>query len=150
MRNRVSMCLVAVPAYVAWLAMDMLYAIPNGVVAPATGWAFAGAIVVQAVLPYTLIRSGVSENLPRPALVLPQILGANCMALVAYVMISDIRSPALQALCLSLMFGFVGLRPSESRIAGGAAIGVLATALILMGLFGAPAFEFDKQFFKCQ
>lgn len=148
MRNRVSMCLVAVPAYVAWLAMDLLYAIPNGVLTPAAGWAFAGAIVVQAVLPYTLIRSGVSAKFPRPALVLPQILGANCMALVAYVLIPDIRSPALQVLCLSLMFGFVGLRPSEARIAGRVAIGILATALILMGVFGAPAFEFRKQFLQ--
>ncbi len=104
------------------------------------GYEIAGFITL-----YIVLRSGISLRFRDPALTLWQIL-LGLSALVAnYALVPISRDVTMPLLCLVLVFGMYRLTPAQMLFAGGSAVVMLLTMLLLMAHLQWPDFDLGQQ-----
>jgi len=125
-RLRITRSLLAANVFVACIALQA-YAAWAGFMAPDDVWHLSGAIVVNILVWYAVIRSGYNQRFSDPALTLPQILSALTIIVGAYAVTGPVHGSTMMLLALVLVFGIFNMRPRGARIAGGYTV-------VLMGL----------------
>lgn len=130
------MCMLGVCVYLTSIAGFMLYVIPSGLLTLQQGWFFIAHNILAAVVPFTLLRLGITARWRDPSFVLPQILWGGTGVIIGYGMMPSTSPSTLQMICLSLVFGFSSLRPREALLVGkydiALMLGVLAARALLV------------------
>ncbi len=138
MRIRVRLSFVAGMIYLSWAAMFAL-AVPAQWVTLTVDTSIMVLIPLLAGLTYyPLVRSGLTNRLSDPAMVLPQMITAYCVCAFAYVVAPDTRSAVLQAMCLIQVFGLISLTPREVAQAGAASVAAVGAAWLGGCWWAAP------------
>lgn len=105
----------------------------------------AGYETVGFIALYAVLRSGISLRFRDPALTLWQIL-LGLSALVAnYALVPISRDVTMPLLCLVLVFGMYRLTPGQMLLAGGSAVVMLLTMLLLMAHLHWADFDLSQQ-----
>ncbi|HET8869759.1 MAG TPA: GGDEF domain-containing protein, partial [Aquabacterium sp.] len=145
MRGRTRLCLLASALYLVWICVISL-GIQAGLFISihAAQWAIALNVVAMLV-GYPIVRSGKSMHWEDPALVLPQMLGAQALACFAYATAPDARGALMQWMCFIQVFGLFSLSPREVRISGSGAILILVLMLLVAASLGLPDFHPGEQ-----
>ncbi|HET8693571.1 MAG TPA: GGDEF domain-containing protein [Aquabacterium sp.] len=145
MRGRTRLCLLVSALYLVWICVISL-GIQAGLFISlhAAQWAIALNVVAM-LIGYPIVRSGRSMHWADPALVLPQMLGAQGLACFAYATAPDARGALMQWMCFIQVFGLFSLSPREVRISGSGAILVLVVMLLIAATLGLPDFNPGEQ-----
>lgn len=125
------MGLLAIVVYMACLAGFLLYVGPAGVLTQQQTMLFAAHCLLGAFLPYTLIRVGVTAHLRDPACTVYQLMWAGSGLIVAYALMPVTSTNVLQMICLCVVYGFLDLRPGETRFLGWSFIAMMLGELAL-------------------
>lgn len=134
----IRLCLVASAIYASAFVAVALYAIPTGLISRSVGQFFLITEAIGALVPYLLVRSGVTADWQDRPLVVPQMIWALLLQAVTLVVLPVSLAFTLQVFCTVLVFGFVDLRPRQAMAVGGAAVCILATAFVVL-LVRTPA-----------
>lgn len=121
-----------------WMLVIVGHALPAGQISPLAAATLCAGILPSMVLFYTLIRSGWSQRLRDPVLVLPQMIWSSLLVTFGYVTSPLLAPSLLHMLCVIQVFGMVSLKPWESRVAGWTAVGILCLAWLSMLGSGRP------------
>jgi diguanylate cyclase (GGDEF)-like protein len=92
---------------------------------------WSGISVGGMLLMLGMIRSGWSRGWSDPALTMPQMLFAVASGSVGYVLADSARGIVPSVLAMILFFGTFGLDPRRMFIAGGATLGLFASAVAI-------------------
>lgn len=111
-----------------WMIAIVGYALPSGQIERTAAVVICACILPSMAFFYGIIRTGWSQRLGDPVLVLPQMLLSSVLVVYGYVASPLLAASLLHMLCVIQVFGMVSLRPWESRIAGGASIAILCCA----------------------
>ncbi|MDE2593232.1 MAG: GGDEF domain-containing protein [Burkholderiales bacterium] len=145
MRGRTRLCLLASVLYLVWICL-----ISSGIEAGlfisdhAAQWAIALNVLAM-LIGYPLVRSGKSMHWADPALVLPQMLGAQALACFAYATAPDARGALMQWMCFIQVFGLFSLSPREVKLSGSGSILILVLMLFIASSIGLPSFNPGEQ-----
>ncbi|AKJ31637.1 diguanylate cyclase [Caldimonas brevitalea] len=134
------MCLLSSAMYVACITVLLAHLVPAGRTAHWSVWVLLAQNMIGCVVPPLLVRSGFTSRWRDPAITLPYVLWAGAGLTVAYAIVPMLRGAVLQMLSLVMVFGFMGLRPRQTKIAGGVVIAMLAVMAAVWIQFG-PAWE---------
>jgi len=137
-REPLRLPLMAAGLYAVWIVAVLAYAIPAGHIGRLDGVAIVLVQLICMATFYALIRSGRSARARDPALVLPQMLAAMAIAAYGYTVAPSLRPSILHLMCVIQVFGMATLTPRESRIAGGAGVGVLLGVWLILMALGEP------------
>ncbi|MDI1259596.1 diguanylate cyclase [Aquabacterium sp.] len=129
-----TMCLLAACVYLSSIAGFLLYVAPHHLLNPDQALLFVVHNALGALVPYVLLRLGITAHWRDPSLVLLQILWGGTGVIIGYGLMPATSPSTLQMICLSMVFGFSSLRPSETRL-----VGIYMIAL-MVGVLGAKAF----------
>ncbi len=145
MRMRTRLCLLASVLYLGWICVISL-GIEAGLFISAQAAQWAIALNVLAMLSgYPIVRSGKSMHWADPALVLPQMLGAQALACFAYATAPDARGALMQWMCFIQVFGLFSLNPHEVKWSGSGSILLLALMLLISTSIGLDQFSAGEQ-----
>ena len=97
--------------------------------------------IVGALVPYVLIRTGLSSRFKDKWLIVPQILWALVTCFVGYGLSPQLRAYALQLTCVILIFSMIDTKPRYIIVVGRAAISMLVLTFAVL-LVARPA-HFD-------
>ncbi|MDO9002938.1 MAG: GGDEF domain-containing protein [Aquabacterium sp.] len=125
-REAIIMCLLAAATWFCVLLAEILHAIPSGMMPLKVGMVLVALNVIGIVVPYALVRSGVTARLKDSSIAVPQMLWALLSLTLAYGFVPATRSYDLQLTCVVLTFGFINLRPRQAIFVGASAIGMFA------------------------
>ncbi|MCW7539508.1 GGDEF domain-containing protein [Aquabacterium sp. A7-Y] len=134
-------CLLSAIMYVACITALLTYILPEQLLTPAQGRVLLIHNLIGCVVPLTLVRSGLTARLRDPGITLLYMLWGFLGLMFAYALLPDARASVLQMICLSVVFGFLGLTPRQTQIAGAAAIGGLLVALAAMAHVEGLSFD---------
>lgn len=135
------MCLLSAGVYLTSIAGFLLYIVPHHVLSLHQALPFVLHNLAGAVVPSVLLRLGITATWRDPSLVLPQILWGGTGVIIGHGMMPDTSPSTLQMICLSLVFGFSSLRPSESLLVGKYMIALMAGVLGLKAAMGVAMFH---------
>ncbi|MGE5450633.1 MAG: GGDEF domain-containing protein [Acidobacteriota bacterium] len=145
MRGRTRLCLLASVLYLVWICL-ISTGIEAGLFISDRAAQWAVALNVLAMLAgYPLVRSGKSMHWADPALVLPQMLGAQVLACFAYATAPDARGALMQWMCFIQVFGLFSLSPREVKLSGSGSILILVLMLFIASSLCVPAFNPGEQ-----
>jgi diguanylate cyclase (GGDEF)-like protein len=119
---------VSAAVYVMCICGFLLYCVPAGLITLRQGQWFSAHSAIGAIVPYLLLRSGITARWRDPAFNLLQVLWAGAGLITAYGFMPTTSPSTFQMICLGVVFGF-SLRPRESRLVGWAYIGMLLIEL---------------------
>ncbi len=125
-RLRIWRSLMAANVFVACVALQ-IYAAWAGFMEPEEVWHVSTAIVINIVVWYAVMRSGLNLRFEDPAMTLPQIISAITIIVGGYAVTGPVHGSTMMLLTLVLVFGIFNMRPKGSRIAAGYTV-------VLMGL----------------
>lgn len=145
MHARLRQCLVVSGIYATAVLFVLFFLIPGGFIGRELGIALAISDALPGIVPYLLVRSGITARWRDPGIVLPQIVWACLQAVISYVVAPASRPYDLQVLCVCLVFGFASLRAREAVAAGVAAIGLLLTAFMTLWVTRPADFVLDLE-----
>ncbi|MGH6647952.1 diguanylate cyclase [Aquabacterium sp.] len=120
------LCLVSSVVYLSLALVSLTYAIPHGLVEEKIGHLFIVHQLIGALVPYAVIRSGLTVQLADRALLVPQMLWAFGGLAIAFAVVPTTRAYDLQIFCVVMVFGFLDLQPRQAISMGATAIGLLA------------------------
>ena len=115
-RVRVEHSLTAALVYVVCVGL-MVYACWAGYMQVRQAVVLSGAILLNVLTFYVLLRTGWSQRLDEPALALPQILSALTWIMGAYAISGPVHGSTMMLMTLVLMFGTFTLDARSARIA---------------------------------
>lgn len=144
-RAAMYMSLFSLCIYLTSIAGFLFYLIPTGVLSREAGYGFVAHNVLAIVVPYTLLRLGVTANWRDPSLVLPQVLWGGAGVIIGYGMMPSTSPSTLQMVCVSLVFGFSTLRPKEARWVGRFYLAMMLAVLVVRALSEAPGFNARRE-----
>lgn len=104
--------------YLSSIAGFLFYVIPLGVLSRHQAMFFVAHNVVAIVVPYLMLRGGLTLNWRDPYFVLPQVLWGGTGVMIGYGMMPSTSPTTLQMICLSLVFGFTSLQPRQTILLG--------------------------------
>ncbi|MBC7699952.1 GGDEF domain-containing protein [Aquabacterium sp.] len=125
-------CLVVSGIYFTAVLFVLFFLIPGGFISREHGMWLAISDALPGIIPYLMVRSGITAKWADPGMVLQQIVWACLQVSISYVVAPASRPYDLQVLCVCLVFGFASLGPSRTVAAGAAAIGLLLAAFITL------------------
>lgn len=137
-RMRLRLCLVVSGVYLTTIAATLLFPLPTHLLSTPLARMFTVMELLGAVVPYCLVRSGITRTWSDPALVVPQTLWACTALVVGYALVPVARAYNLQLLCVTLVFGFIDFRPQQCIVVGRVVIAMLVAAYV-----AAVGFEVD-------
>lgn len=145
MRGRTRLCLLASVLYLVWICV-IAAGIEAGlfISTHAAEWAIALNVLAM-LIGYPIVRSGKSMHWKDPALVLPQMLGAQALACFAYATAPDARGALMQWMCFIQVFGLFSLSPREVKLYGTGSILILVLMLFIATSIGLPTFHPGEQ-----
>lgn len=129
MRGTVASVLAGASVYLVMLAAIQLHGMPMGLMPPDVGRLLSASCALAAVVPYLLVRAGLTRGWQDRSLTVPQMLWALCNITVGFVAAPASRANTLQIVCLVLIFGFINLRPRQA-----VAVGAIACLAPLVGV----------------
>jgi diguanylate cyclase (GGDEF)-like protein len=91
----------------------------------------SGAIMVNIVVWYVVLRSGVNQRFQDPAMTLPQILSALTIIVGAYSVTGPIHGSTMMLLALVLVFGIFNMKQKGAIIAGGYTVVLMGIAILV-------------------
>jgi diguanylate cyclase (GGDEF)-like protein len=118
LRTAQYLCTLAFIVYVASIVGFEMYVVPMGYLSRGQANYFIAHNIIGAVLPYLLLRFGLTLKWADPSFVLPQILWGGTGVIIGYAMMPTTSPATLQMICLSLVFGFSSLHPRETLFVG--------------------------------
>jgi len=145
MHSRLRQCLVVSGIYFTAVLFVLFFLIPGGFIGRELGVALAISDALPGIIPYLLVRSGITAKWADPGIVLPQIIWACLQAAISYVLAPASRPYDLQVLCVCLVFGFAPLRPWETVAAGASAIALLLTAFMTLVVTRPAEFMLSRE-----
>jgi diguanylate cyclase len=128
MRNTAFNCLVAAAIYLVMSLSIVFHGLPNDLVTPLEAQLLLSMCLMAALLPYPLVRSGLTSGLKDHGLQVPQMAWAMLTIITGYVLIEATRANVLQIMCVVLMFGFMSLQARQVVL-----LGVLASVFLVLG-----------------
>jgi diguanylate cyclase len=137
-RDALRLPLVASVLHSVWIAVVLVYAIPEREISYAAGMAVVVFESLCAAGFYLAIRSGFSLRFKDPLLVLPQMLAAMSVAAYGYVVAPSLRPSLLHLMCVIQIFGMYSLVPRASKQAAIAGVLVLLPAAGLLVVDPSP------------
>ncbi|MES2091012.1 MAG: GGDEF domain-containing protein [Pseudomonadota bacterium] len=135
------MSLLGACVYLTSIAGFLLYVAPAKILTHQQTMLFVGHNLLAAVVPFTLLRLGVTARWRDPSFVLPQILWGGTGVIIGYAMMPATSPSTLQMICLSLVFGFSSLRPHETLFVGKYYIALMLGVLGMKAVIGADNFS---------
>ncbi len=115
-RLRIQRSLLAAVVFIACCVLQV-YACWMGYMDAHDVKLLSGAIVVNVVFWYAVLRSGFNLRFADPALTLPQILAAQTIIMGAYAVTGPVHGSTLMLLALVMVFGVFNMRHRDARIA---------------------------------
>lgn len=134
--------------YLIWFLALMFFAIPQGRINPTLGYSLAALMMPGMLLFYPLIRMGWTRRFADPSLVSFQIIWGCFVAVCGYAIAPTGRGALLQTIGLGLVFGFMTLKPKESRRTGIIVLSMLMLLLICSVFLPLPDFDLQAQAVK--
>lgn len=101
-----------------------------GITDPEWIWPWTAGAATGMVLPFALIRSGVTRHWRDPSLTLPQMLFAILCAVAGYCISGPSRSIVLPMVAVIMMFGMFGLTQRHMRIVGAYTLALFGAASV--------------------
>ncbi|AKJ31636.1 GGDEF domain-containing protein [Caldimonas brevitalea] len=141
MRAAMPMCWLSSGMYAACIAAMLLYVIPTGLLTAGQATALMAHNLIGCVVPLLLVRSGMTLRWRDPAMTLSYVLWSSLGLTAAYAWVPPARGAVLQMLTLTIVFGFMGLRPLQAKIAGAATVLLLIAMPLATAWSGAGDFE---------
>jgi diguanylate cyclase len=117
-RLRISRSLTAASVYLICVAL-MGYACLTGFMAWREAIELSAAILLNVLIWYGVLRSGLNKRFADPALTLPQIMAALTVISGAYAITGPVHGSTMMLLALVLVFGIFNMRARDARLAGG-------------------------------
>lgn len=125
LRPAMALCALSMCVYLTSIAGFLLYVIPSGLLTRTQGMCFVAHNLLAVLVPYTVLRLGVTLNWRDPSIVLPQVIWGGTGVIIGYGMMPSTSPSTLQMVCLSLVFGFTSLRPKETLWVGRYYVGLM-------------------------
>jgi diguanylate cyclase (GGDEF)-like protein len=135
-RLRVARSLLAAQAYLVCVGL-MGYAVWVDFMQPRPALILSALIVVNILVFYAVLRSGLNQRFAEPALTLPQIVSALTWVVGSYALTGPIHGSTMMLLALVLMFGTFNLDARGARIAAAYSVALLG-ATIVYKIFDEP------------
>ncbi|RZI83488.1 MAG: GGDEF domain-containing protein [Rubrivivax sp.] len=140
LRTYQTMCLLSASVYLTSIAGFLLYILPHHLLTRPQGMAFVAHNALGALVPFVLLRFGITAHWRDPAVVLAQILWGSTGVIIGHGMMPVTSPSTLQMVCLCAVFGFSNLRPSETRLVG------IYMISLMTGVLGAKAWAASASF----
>lgn len=131
MRSRVAVQLLAWAVYLG-CDVALLVGMSLGVVPVTLGWAFISFTLVAQLVIYLLLRSGLTDELEDPSLMLVQSLLALTMVAVGYAIAGPLRSCALMLAVMVILYAMFALTPRQTLALGLYAVLTIGAVMALM------------------
>ena len=129
-RLRIMRSLMAANVFVACCFLQM-YAAWVGYMDPEDVKHLSGAILLNIVAWYLILRSGLNLRFEDPAMTLPQILSALTIIVGAYSVTGPVHGSTLMLLALVLVFGIFNMKQKGAIIAGGYTVVLIGIAILI-------------------
>lgn len=136
LRPAMVLCALSMCVYLTSIAGFLLYVIPSGLLTRAQGLCFVAHNLLAMVVPYAILRAGLTLNWRDPSIVLPQVIWGGTGVIIGYGMMPTTSPSTLQMVCLSLVFGFTSLRPRETVWVGRYYVGLMLAVLAVQSMMG--------------
>jgi len=140
-RRELRLCLVVAAMYLMLIVSNLVMPLPIELLPRDLAVVIMTMQALGAVVPFVLVRSGLTRQWADPALVVPQMLWACSAIVLGYVMIPVARAYCLQLLCVALVFGFVDLRSRQAVFMGWSVTVMLIIGYAAMAWRNASAFN---------
>ena len=140
LRPAMVMCVLCLSVYLTSIAGFVFYVMPSGLLTHAQGLGFVLHNVLAIVVPFALLRSGVTLKWRDPSFVMPQILWGGTGVIVGYGMMPTTSPSTLQMICLSLVFGFTSLKPGQTVWIGRYYLVMMLGVWVVRALEDVPGF----------
>ncbi|HEX5358261.1 MAG TPA: GGDEF domain-containing protein [Aquabacterium sp.] len=140
LRPAMALCMLSLCVYLASIAGFVLYVMPSGLLTRAQGMGFVAHNVIAILVPFVLLRSGVTAKWRDPSFVMVQVLWGGTGVIIGYGMMPSTSPSTLQMICLSLVFGFTSLRPAQTVWVGRYYLAMMMGVLLVRALADAPGF----------
>jgi diguanylate cyclase (GGDEF)-like protein len=129
-RLRITRSLMAANVFVACIFLQV-YAAWVGFMEVADVKHLSGAIGVNIVFWYAMLRSGLNQRFADPAMTLPQILSALTIIVGAYSVTGPVHGSTMMLLALVLVFGIFNMKRQGALIAGGYTVVLMGIAMLI-------------------
>ena len=129
-RLRITRSLMAANVFVACCFLQM-YAAWVGYMDVEDVKRLSGAILLNIVAWYLILRSGINLRFDDPAMTLPQILSALTIIVGAYSVTGPVHGSTLMLLALVLVFGIFNMQQRGAIIAGGYTVVLVGIAILI-------------------
>ncbi|MBI5924823.1 MAG: GGDEF domain-containing protein [Aquabacterium sp.] len=140
LRPAMALCMLSLCVYLASIAGFVLYVMPSGLLTYEQGMGFVAHNVLAIVVPFALLRSGVTVKWRDPSFVMVQVLWGGTGVIIGYGMMPSTSPSTLQMICLSLVFGFTSLRPTQTVWIGRYYLVMMLGVLLVRALSDVPGF----------
>jgi len=144
MRANIKHTLLSFSIYVIWMIVEAICA-SQGLISWRDVASMYSFNLFGVTLFFALMRSGLSNRLNDPGMVLAQSFYATGALMLAYVFIPVTRAAALQTLCMSVVFGMFTMRPREIVIACAWMISMLLATATLLLWIRPPQFDVTQE-----
>jgi diguanylate cyclase (GGDEF)-like protein len=143
-RLRITRSLMAANVFVACIFLQV-YAAWVGYMDPADVKHLSGAILVNIVFWYGVLRSGLNLRFEDPAVTLPQILSALTIIVGAYAVTGPAHGATMMLLSLVLVFGIFNMRPRGAKIAGAYTVALMGITMLIKTQTDALRYPFKLE-----
>lgn len=131
LRSRVAFQLLAWAVYLG-CDVALIVGMSVGVVSVPLGWAFVAFTFVAQLVIYLLLRSGMTDELEDPSLMLVQSLLALTMVAAGYAIAGPLRSCALMLAVMVIVYAMFTLTPKQTLALGAYAVVTIGSVMALM------------------
>ena len=128
-RLRIMRSLMAAYAYMACFGL-LLYSTWAGFVSSRHTYIVGTVAVINLVLWYTLLRSGLNRRFKDPSLTLPQVLSGLATTIMAYAIAGPVHGSTLILLALVMVFGIFALNSRTAKMVGASTVLVMALTIL--------------------
>lgn len=128
-RVRIIRSLMATNVYVLCIGI-MGFAAQQGLMRADQAYLLSGVTILNVVVWYALLRSGLNQRFAEPSLTLPQILAALTWIVGAYTITGGFHGATMMLLTLVLVFGIFNLKARDAKIAGAYAVVLTGIAMV--------------------
>lgn len=140
LRPAMAMCLLSLCVYLTSIAGFVFYVMPSGLLSRSQGMGFVLHNILAIVVPFVLLRSGVTANWRDPSFVMAQVLWGGTGVIIGYGMMPTTSPSTLQMICLSLVFGFTSLKPHQAAWVGRYYLALMLGVWVVRALEDVPGF----------
>ncbi|MBI2733242.1 MAG: GGDEF domain-containing protein [Aquabacterium sp.] len=129
-RLRITRSLMAANVFIACCFLQ-IYAWTVGYMELEDVKRLCGAIVLNILIWYAVLRTGVNLRFEDPAMTLPQILSALTIIVGAYSVTGPVHGSTMMLLALVLVFGIFNMKQRGAIIAGGYTVVLMGIAILI-------------------